>query len=268
MKSLKRTLFIGQCIAKIRIITFLQKIGILPLLWRKSRYCKTRHGYLYLSPEYNLSSWFRRFGCWEPHVCYALPKEIKPGDKVLELGSCFGYFSIMLADLVGEKGKVVGLEPCQNYFAFLQKTRQINPRFGDRIQFLNMAVGETNNTFHFDATTTHYEMLSQLNSLDYTPAGHLSKNSEGMEMKMSPLQDVLALIGFTPDVIFMDIEGAELTVFEQIMQLGIKPKVIFEHHKGFYGEEKFSNTMRKLKDYGYQERWTDPDHLVLAPMVV
>ncbi len=249
---------------KARILSFLDTVGVLSLFWKRAGFFKTRNGYLYLSPNQRLSGWFRRFDCWEPYVCYGLPKEIRPGDKVLELGSCLGYFSIALAELVGDQGKVAGLEPCQNYFSHLRRVWSKNRRYRNRLQFLNLAAGAKDETFCFDSTKTHYEMLSEINSIEYACDGNQSRVPEEMQMRTAPLEQIIAKIGFMPDVIFMDIEGGELEVFDQMIQLGIRPKVIFEHHVAFYGQQRFDRVLQRLRDYGYREKWTDPDHLVLT----
>lgn len=53
-------------------------------------------------------------------------KEIKKGDNVLDLGANIGYWTCLLAELVGEKGHVYAFEPEPNNFQLLKKNVEIN----------------------------------------------------------------------------------------------------------------------------------------------
>lgn len=53
-------------------------------------------------------------------------KEIKEGDTVLDLGANIGYWTCLLAELVGDKGHVYAFEPEPNNFELLKKNVEIN----------------------------------------------------------------------------------------------------------------------------------------------
>jgi len=53
-------------------------------------------------------------------------KEIEKGDTVLDLGSHIGYYTLIAAELVGEKGKVFAFEPEPTNFVLLKKNIKIN----------------------------------------------------------------------------------------------------------------------------------------------
>lgn len=53
-------------------------------------------------------------------------KEIKKGDMVLDLGANIGYWTCLLAELVGDKGHVYAFEPEPNNFQLLKKNVEIN----------------------------------------------------------------------------------------------------------------------------------------------
>lgn len=50
-------------------------------------------------------------GYWEMWVTQAIVDYVKPGMRCIDVGANFGYFTLLLAELVGEKGEVVGYEP-------------------------------------------------------------------------------------------------------------------------------------------------------------
>lgn len=51
---------------------------------------------------------------------------IKKGDVVLDIGANIGYYSLLLANLVGEKGQVYAFEPEPANFSILQKNVRLN----------------------------------------------------------------------------------------------------------------------------------------------
>lgn len=63
---------------------------------------------------------------------YALAREkeileiVKEGDTVIDIGANIGYFTVLLAKLVGTKGKVYAFEPDPRNFYYLQRTIERN----------------------------------------------------------------------------------------------------------------------------------------------
>ena len=51
---------------------------------------------------------------------------VKEGDTVIDIGANIGYFTVLLADLVGPKGKVYAFEPDPRNFYLLQRTIERN----------------------------------------------------------------------------------------------------------------------------------------------
>jgi FkbM family methyltransferase len=50
-------------------------------------------------------------GIWEPWVTMAIARHLQPGMMCMDVGACYGYYSILMADLVGSAGKVEAWEP-------------------------------------------------------------------------------------------------------------------------------------------------------------
>lgn len=76
-----------------------------------------------------------------------LKKYLKAGDNVIDVGSNIGTLTLTAASLVGEKGKVVSIEPHPRTFGFLSKNIGLN-RFKN-IKSLNIAVGEKEGHVNF-----------------------------------------------------------------------------------------------------------------------
>jgi len=60
-----------------------------------------------------------RDGVWEPREGAVLRELVSPGMAALDVGAHCGYFTLMLAHLVGEKGEVVAIEPEPDNHALL-----------------------------------------------------------------------------------------------------------------------------------------------------
>lgn len=74
------------------------------------------------SDSLNLLIW----GVHEPLVTKLVKKYVKKDDIILDIGAHIGYYTIILAELVGEKGKVFAFEPNPTNFALLKRNVKIN----------------------------------------------------------------------------------------------------------------------------------------------
>ncbi len=69
-------------------------------------------------------------------------EEIKTGMTVLEIGANIGYYALIEARLVGEKGKIIAFEPSPiNMAAF--KANVVLNNYDDRIETHNLGIGST-----------------------------------------------------------------------------------------------------------------------------
>jgi len=62
---------------------------------------------------------------WEKHVTELIKSEVKKGDTILDIGAHIGYFTLLFARLVGERGKVFAFEPHPVNFGLLKKNISI-----------------------------------------------------------------------------------------------------------------------------------------------
>ena len=81
-------------------------------------------------------------GYWEMWLTQYLARTVKPGMTVIDVGANFGYFTLLLADVVGANGKVVAVEPNCSATALLRETVLLNG-FNDRVQIVPEALSAT-----------------------------------------------------------------------------------------------------------------------------
>jgi FkbM family methyltransferase len=79
---------------------------------------------MFLDPQDFLDLSIRR--SYEPMETGLIKRQVKPGAAVIDIGANIGYYTLILARLVGEKGQVLAFEPEPRNFALLKKNVEIN----------------------------------------------------------------------------------------------------------------------------------------------
>jgi FkbM family methyltransferase len=67
------------------------------------------------------------YGVYEPQTTRAFRRLIEPGMTCLDVGANFGYFTLLMGQLVGPKGHVHAFEPVSQHFARLVRHIELNP---------------------------------------------------------------------------------------------------------------------------------------------
>lgn len=80
-------------------------------------------------------------GYWEYWITAFIWRNVRPGQVALDLGANHGYYSILLADLVGESGLVHAFEPNPRMVELLTDNAAVNG-FWHTIRVHDAAVGE------------------------------------------------------------------------------------------------------------------------------
>jgi FkbM family methyltransferase len=80
---------------------------------------------LYLDDEVQGYMFWNPSG-YERHTLSVIKKYVKPGDTFLDLGANVGFFSLAAAKLVGDRGRVIAIEPDPENFAQLKRNVSLN----------------------------------------------------------------------------------------------------------------------------------------------
>lgn len=81
---------------------------------------------LHRRPDRYICPDLRRHGIWEPGLTAYLLDTIGPGQNVIDVGAHIGYFTLVMAGLVGDRGSVLAFEPDPDNFALLQANLRLN----------------------------------------------------------------------------------------------------------------------------------------------
>ncbi len=79
-------------------------------------------------------------GFWEWWTTIFLARNLRRGERVAEVGACYGYFSLLMADLVGPSGHVTVFEPNPDAAALLLRNLELNG-LAERCRLMRAAVG-------------------------------------------------------------------------------------------------------------------------------
>jgi FkbM family methyltransferase len=140
-----------------------------------------------------------RYGLFEPSETALLPKLVREGDTVLDLGANIGYFTLLLARKVGPTGRVFAFEPDPDNFALLARNVEVNGY--TNVVLENKAVGER--------TGTAGLFLCADNPGDHRIYATAGEARERVTIDTVRLDDYAPLRGARVDLIKMDIQGAE-----------------------------------------------------------
>ena len=156
------------------------------------------------------------------------------------------------------------MEPFPAYFkSLLEFTGRGNIA---NLDLRNVAIGESSGReLEFgEQDANPYAGLQTVNPhLDDTQvaSGELAESrGERTSVPVLTLSRLLSESGFCPDVIVMDIEGAEILVVEQLLRMAIRPSLFFEIHPSFTGDAKVVRCLSGLSEAGYALRQIDEHH--------
>lgn len=126
-------------------------------------------------------------------------KHVRPGDVVVEAGANIGYFTLILARLVGETGRVISYEPDPALAAILRRNVAFNGYRNVTVREAACSDAEGDTTFYRSPVSTGDNRLF--------PHG---ANDDSFAVKVVRLDDDLARLEVpVVDVLKMDIQGAE-----------------------------------------------------------
>ncbi len=187
----------------------------------------------------------------EPETVAIEKTLVRSGDKVLELGGCYGYFTAILSHCVGPRGRVVSIEGTPNNYRILKENIRLN----------NLANVRSYNVF---LTSRSEEVwFGEQDKVPYHAIRSLTDGPDATEhdvvVPSVRLTSFLTQIDFVPDHILMDIEGFEVEVLDDLVAheylKACRPTILFEIHDQFYEKGRgLDYVLGLLESTGYECR--------------
>lgn len=136
-------------------------------------------------------------GKMEPEQTAAMAEAIRPGGVFFDIGANVGYYTILASRLVGSNGKVVAFEPAPRNIEFLRHHVELNA--AANVVLKTCAVSNAKGPVRFSLGPD-------------SAMGHIGEEGE-LEVETTTLDEVVSELGMTPNVMKIDVEGAEKEVF-------------------------------------------------------
>jgi FkbM family methyltransferase len=174
-------------------------------------------------------------GSYEIHKRMAFEQAVKPHQVIYDIGANVGFYSLLAAHLTGPQGKVYAFEPLNRNVEFIRQHADLN-RFSN-IEVFAVAVSDRGGEAYFDPGVS-------------IATGHLSEIGS-VKVSLVRLDDLLSAGDImSPDIMKVDVEGAEHAVFQGAKKLveAHRPIIFLDTH----GRDVHDLTLKFLEGYGYQ----------------
>ena len=182
-------------------------------------------------------------GCWlgtyelDKQVLFS--KYIKPGMIVYDVGANVGLYSLLASVLTGVKGKVFSFEPLPANIFYLNRHIELNGL--KNVSVTDKAISDRVSKVRF-------------NFGDNRSSGHISIKGE-IEVETTSLDEFIKVGNPLPDLIKMDIEGAEYEALigaKEILKTK-KPVIFIATHSA----ELRTKCLKLLAEFGYTVKSID-----------
>ena len=165
---------------------------------------------------------------WNAEEYAAFRSAVRPGSVVLDVGANLGAYTVLFAQWAAPDGRVYAFEPAPESRAGLARQVELNG-VGDRIRIRGEAVAGSSGTATFQASGLRGD-----NRLGVDVPGH----DPGLVVRTISVDDFCAREAIDPDVMKIDVEGAELEVLrgarETISRRGSRLTVFVELHPSIW----------------------------------
>jgi FkbM family methyltransferase len=208
---------------------------------------------LYLdTSDRGLSRTLFLFGKREIDHYKMLQEILKPGMNILDIGANIGYYAIMESKVIGPSGSITAIEPMLPNIEMLKRNIELNSV--TNIDVVHGAVSE-----QFGTGQMYMSSHSNLHTFHKDGSAAAYLESTPVDVPTMTLRDAAARSDKRADLIRMDVEGHEVEILGQLVDLAredvMTPRVIFETHLSRYtAENDFAPVLSNLFSLGYKVR--------------
>ena len=134
---------------------------------------------------------------WEKQKFFE--KKLKEGDIVYDVGAHAGFYTLLAAELIGEKGRVFSFEPLMANYEYLKKHIEIN---------------NYKNIIPFNVAVSDKDGFASFKQGENTSTGQLTSEGE-IRVRTIAIDDWINNKKLpVPDILKIDVEGAEAEVLK------------------------------------------------------
>lgn len=188
-------------------------------------------GFKWITGASNHSYWL---GIYEKQMKSLLVDSLEKGNVFFDLGGHVGYYSLLGSRCVGNGGKVFCFEPLPRNVHYLKQHMEMN---------------SIRNVVVYEGAVAHFD--GDFNLSDTSPVGAKLSHEGRLRVRVFSLRNLIESKSLpVPDVIKMDIEGAETELLFDLKTLlaSSKIKIFLSTH----GSAVHSSCVNFLKDLNYE----------------
>jgi FkbM family methyltransferase len=207
------------------------------------------------NPTYNL-------GVYEYHLQEAISRMLSParrrngsgpGAVFYDLGANEGFFTVIATQMVGPGGQVVAFEPHPQFADYIRRNLKINNLHSSLVVFHQKAVGDVEGVAQLiiqGLCMSHLSSAQELLSHSWAETQpRYVQSGQTCEVELTTLDAVADRHGRPPDLVKIDVEGAEVAVLRGAAGLlkADPPAILCE----FHSPETAALGGEILRKYGY-----------------
>lgn len=170
-------------------------------------------------------------------------KEFSPGKVFFDIGANIGYYTILASRGVGEKGAVVAFEPVVSNLTYLHQHVTLNK--AKNVRVLPFALSDSQSIASFSLGPN-----SAMGHIEENGGADRNEAENQVFVPTVSLDEITEKLNLRPDVMKIDVEGAEMRVFAGA------GKVLADAHPTIYlsthSPELRTECLEFLKSRGYK----------------
>jgi FkbM family methyltransferase len=208
-----------------------------------TRLARTRHGhFLYFTTDMYVGRSLEIYGEFSESEAAIFRQLARPGTLVLEIGANIGTHTVLLAELVGRKGRVIAIEPQRGVFQLL---------------CANLALNGIGNTLAIHAGAGRNPGSIEVPNIDYSKEGNFGGlalgSAKGEKVRLLTVDELALKVCH---LIKIDVEGMESEVIAGAAQTiaRTRPALYVENDR----KEKSAALIAQIQALGYRLYWHLP----------
>jgi FkbM family methyltransferase len=199
------------------------------------------------------------FGKVETEKTAALARILKKGHVFFDVGANVGYYTVLGSRLVSASGKVVAIEPAVRNIAYLYRHVRLNK--ARNVTVVTAACSDKLSLAAFCLAQSSAENFLR----DFYSGSETSGQNDWTPVPTVTVDALVEQSGRSPDVLKIDVEGAEFAVLNGARNTIAKsrPSVLLETHSDVLQ----ADCLELLRGYGYtfQRVSVAPDEFLAIP---
>lgn len=196
-----------------------------------------------------VSTFLYRYGYFEEGLTAFFIRALKKGDTFMDVGSHYGYFSLLALEMIGPEGKVIAFEPTPRTYAVLNSNLSAFPNAKTE----NMAAWSEDSTLELTDLGIGWSSHNSLMAPKMVPDS-AAKHAQTHSVRAVKLDDYIAENKVRPALIKIDAESAELAILTGMTETmrNLRPIISVEVGDDSAVTMKSSAVLEFASRYGYQ----------------